>query len=325
MLARHARHCSPSTSTRPRPIAGPCDVVAASGGPAFPAEPVTTDVVVGIDDDTSGSTTDGCSTFEQPRRHRRQLGLRRREPRRRRVLLHQPGPDSAEDAGALGIIVGPTRPTLRGTCPAPPSTSTRCRSTVTPRPGSRTVGTVHGRGQRHRPRRTPAAAGSSARSDPAFGGAIRDMWNPTCYGDPGKVSDAEYHCDTDDSGGVHTNSGVVEPRLRAPGRRRHLQRGDGAGDRPRQGGQPVLAHPDRRTSRRSSDFADLADGLAASCTDLIGEDINAVTLGTSETGAARPSPSPQADHRRPTATRWTPRPRRSSSTRSPTQCDFGRC
>ena len=27
---------------------------------------------------------------------------------------------------------------------------------------------------------------------PAFGGAIRDMWTPTCYGDPGKVSDAEY-------------------------------------------------------------------------------------------------------------------------------------
>ena len=26
----------------------------------------------------------------------------------------------------------------------------------------------------------------------AFGGAIRDMWNPTCYGDPGKVTDAEY-------------------------------------------------------------------------------------------------------------------------------------
>ena len=35
------------------------------------------------------------------------------------------------------------------------------------------------------------------------------MWTPTCLGDPGKVSDAEYKCDTDDSGGVHGNSGVV--------------------------------------------------------------------------------------------------------------------
>ncbi|KQY64559.1 hypothetical protein ASD30_06465 [Nocardioides sp. Root140] len=43
----------------------------------------------------------------------------------------------------------------------------------------------------------------------AFGGAIRDMWMPTCAGDPGKVSDAEYHCSTDDNGGVHGNSGVV--------------------------------------------------------------------------------------------------------------------
>ena len=49
----------------------------------------------------------------------------------------------------------------------------------------------------------------SGEGDPAFGGAIRDMWNPTCYGDPGKVSDAEYKCSTDDGGGVHSNSGVV--------------------------------------------------------------------------------------------------------------------
>ena len=43
----------------------------------------------------------------------------------------------------------------------------------------------------------------------AFGGAIRDMWNPNCYGDPGKVSDVQYVCDTADQGGVHSNSGVA--------------------------------------------------------------------------------------------------------------------
>ena len=42
----------------------------------------------------------------------------------------------------------------------------------------------------------------------AFGGAIRDMWTPTCYGDPGKVTDTQYWCSTADSGGVHINSGV---------------------------------------------------------------------------------------------------------------------
>lgn len=42
-----------------------------------------------------------------------------------------------------------------------------------------------------------------------LGGAIRDMWDPTCNGHPGKVS--EYVClDRDrDYGGVHVNSGVT--------------------------------------------------------------------------------------------------------------------
>ena len=45
---------------------------------------------------------------------------------------------------------------------------------------------------------------ADGRGRTAFGGAIRDMWKPTCLGDPGKVSDAEYYCATDDGGGVHT-------------------------------------------------------------------------------------------------------------------------
>lgn len=47
----------------------------------------------------------------------------------------------------------------------------------------------------------------------AFNGAIRDMYNPTCYGNPGKVSDSQYSCGPNtsagDNGGVHTNSGVA--------------------------------------------------------------------------------------------------------------------
>jgi Zn-dependent metalloprotease len=40
-------------------------------------------------------------------------------------------------------------------------------------------------------------------------GAIRDMMDPTVYGDPGKVSDSQYQCfPLIDNGGVHTNSGV---------------------------------------------------------------------------------------------------------------------
>jgi len=43
----------------------------------------------------------------------------------------------------------------------------------------------------------------------AAGAPRRDLWNPTCFGQPGKVSDPQYWCSTDDYGGVHTNSGVL--------------------------------------------------------------------------------------------------------------------
>jgi Zn-dependent metalloprotease len=40
-------------------------------------------------------------------------------------------------------------------------------------------------------------------------GAIRDLMNPWTYGNPGKVSDPQWHTDQNsDAGGVHTNSGV---------------------------------------------------------------------------------------------------------------------
>ena len=96
----------------------------------------------------------------------------------------------------------------------------------------------HAGHRQHARRRTPTAGWSSEKST-AFGGAIRDMWNPNCYGDAGKVSDVQYVCDTDDGGGVHSNSGVAEPHLRADGRRWHVQRPDDPGARPHQG----RAHP----------------------------------------------------------------------------------
>jgi len=43
---------------------------------------------------------------------------------------------------------------------------------------------------------------------PGLVGALRDMYTPSCMGDPGKVSDAVYHCAPSDAGGVHSNSGV---------------------------------------------------------------------------------------------------------------------
>lgn len=42
----------------------------------------------------------------------------------------------------------------------------------------------------------------------AFAPFLRDMRDPTCQGDPGKVSDPEYFCGAQDDGGVHSNSGI---------------------------------------------------------------------------------------------------------------------
>jgi Zn-dependent metalloprotease len=42
----------------------------------------------------------------------------------------------------------------------------------------------------------------------AFGGAIRDMWDPTCMGDPDRANSPLQQCLNDDNGGVHSGSGV---------------------------------------------------------------------------------------------------------------------
>jgi Zn-dependent metalloprotease len=107
----------------------------------------------------------------------------------------------------------------------------------------------------------------------AFGGSIRDMWEPTCNGDPGKVSDAQYFCGTGDGGGVHSNSGV-------PNHGFSLLVDGGAYN-----GQAVAAigivkaaHIYYRAMTvyqgPASDFADHADALEQSCADLVGAPLN---------------------------------------------------
>ena len=44
-----------------------------------------------------------------------------------------------------------------------------------------------------------------------FGGAIRDMWDPTCFGDPDFANSPLETCDPLDSGGVHSGSGIPNP------------------------------------------------------------------------------------------------------------------
>jgi Zn-dependent metalloprotease len=112
----------------------------------------------------------------------------------------------------------------------------------------------------------------SGEDDPAFGGAIRDMWNPGCYGDPGEVIEDNYMCGTGDGGGVHTNSGVPNHAFALL-----VDGGDYNGVTVSQVGLTKTAAIYWRSmsvyQNPATDFAEHADALEQSCTDLIGQDI----------------------------------------------------
>ena len=105
---------------------------------------------------------------------------------------------------------------------------------------------------------------------PAFGGAIRDMFDPTCHANPGQVSDTlHYQCGDADNGGVHNNSGV-------PNHAYALLVDGGVFN-----GQSVRALGYNKTAAiywramsvyqvPTTKFADHADALEQSCDDLIG-------------------------------------------------------
>lgn len=112
----------------------------------------------------------------------------------------------------------------------------------------------------------------------ASAGVMRDMWDPTCAGNPGKVSDSEYYCSSADNGGVHYNSGV-------PNRAFSLLVDGGTYN-----GQTVEPIGLTRAAAiywraqsvyqvPTSDFANHADSLETACTDLIGQNIYNLKTG----------------------------------------------
>jgi bacillolysin len=115
-----------------------------------------------------------------------------------------------------------------------------------------------------------------------FDGVIRDMWDPTLYNNPGKVTDNEYYCDTGDNGGVHYNSGIPNHAyaLIVDGGTYNGQTITGIG-------LTKAAHIFWRASSeyltRTSGFVTFSDAIEASTNDLIG--INLEGLSTTETPA----------------------------------------
>jgi len=112
----------------------------------------------------------------------------------------------------------------------------------------------------------------------SFGGAIRDMASPNCYLNPAKVTDALYHCAASDNGGVHINSGVDN--------RAYSLLVDGGtfnGETVTPIGLTKAAHIWYQAKvayqHPATDFADHADALEQSCSDLIGVNLNSLTGG----------------------------------------------
>ncbi len=117
----------------------------------------------------------------------------------------------------------------------------------------------------------------------AFGtGGIRDMWDPTKFDDPGKVSDSDYHCLESDNGGVHINSGIPNHAyaLIVDGGTFNGQTISGLGFVK---AAHIFWRAESEYLTSTSDFTNFADAIEASCTDLIG--INLQGLSTTDTPA----------------------------------------
>ena len=111
-------------------------------------------------------------------------------------------------------------------------------------------------------------------------GPFRDMWNPRCFGNPGKVTDTfEYVCSTTDAGGVHSNSGIDNHAysLMVDGGSYNGQTITGIG-------LTKAAHVYFRAKVEyqgpSTDFPAHADALEQSCADLIGTNLASLTDGS---------------------------------------------
>jgi Zn-dependent metalloprotease len=132
-----------------------------------------------------------------------------------------------------------------------------------------------------------------------FGTPIRDMWNPECRFDPGRVGSSRYTCSSSDQGGVHTNSGVTNHlyALLVDG---GTYNGETVAPLGVTKAASILWRALSVYETSVSDFADHADAVEQACADLIGAPLGEVvttapaTWTTSSAVIARPiaTPSP---------------------------------
>ncbi|OAV44682.1 M4 family metallopeptidase [Lewinella sp. 4G2] len=111
-----------------------------------------------------------------------------------------------------------------------------------------------------------------------FGGALRDMYNPECEGDPSSRSSSSFSCDPFiDNGGVHINSGVVNRSfsLLVDGGTLNGTTVNGIGLTK---ALHIYFHANENYLGRVTDFRAFADMLLQSTEDLYGTDLPSLTL-----------------------------------------------
>ena len=115
-------------------------------------------------------------------------------------------------------------------------------------------------------------------NQPALG-ILRDMWDPTRFGQPDKTSSPNYSCGSGDSGGVHANSGVPNHAyaILVDGKTFNGQTVTGIGF------NRALAIYYRAMTvyqTETTDFAAHSQALQQSCADLIGDPLNVLSTSS---------------------------------------------
>ncbi|HEX6128814.1 MAG TPA: M4 family metallopeptidase [Candidatus Limnocylindria bacterium] len=265
----------------PASIAQDCPAGAASFGPALSSPGITGNVVLGDDGVDVGS--DACTPLVNAAAVAGNIALVDRG-----LCAFTIKVKNAQDAGATAVIVADNVPgPVAGMSGADP-TITIPSLRITLDKGNEIKGEL-GVGVNV----TLTVKGGSAPEDSyrwlmgedatAFGSAIRDMWTPTCKGDPGKVTDAEYHCAASDGGGVHSNSGVPNH-----GYALLVDGGTYNGQAITAIGLVKASHLYWRAQAvyqtPTTNFNDHADALQASCQDLIGVGLEGLSTSSTPAG-----------------------------------------
>ncbi|KRF20751.1 M4 family metallopeptidase [Nocardioides sp. Soil796] len=287
MCSTHSPLPTVVTINSPAEIAKVCEAGPAAFGPELTEAGITGDVVVGLDDTAAPgpSTTDACSPLSNGSAVAGKIALVDRGGCAFTIKVK-----NAQVAGATGVLVADN-------VEAAPSGMSGVDDTITI-PSVRirlSDGNIIKGGLANGPVNVTMSLAQDERSDsfrwlmgedsPAFGGAIRDMWSPTCYGDPGKVSDAQYYCATDDGGGVHSNSGVPNHAyaLTVDGGEYNGVSVTGIGLTK---AAAVYFRAMAEYQTPATDFTDHADSLAQACTDLVGQPINELSTDPDSTAVS---------------------------------------